>query len=159
MTHGKKITGFMIFFIAFFIGSSAMAEMPGADPKDLWDHITKNSPYTQWNFWDDHKGMIEGRQPHGSLHKVYVNDRAYNSSKVPLEYGAIQVKENYNMAKELKAITVMYKVKGYNPPDGDWFWVKYSPNGMAKPHGKPTGCIDCHGTRANNDFVIVHDIE
>ncbi len=30
---------------------------------------------------------------------------------------------------------------------------------MAKPYGKLQGCIGCHGTRANNDFVIVHDIE
>jgi len=25
--------------------------------------------------------------------------------------------------------TVMYKVEGYNPDAGDWFWVKYSPQG------------------------------
>jgi hypothetical protein len=35
------------------------------------------------------------------------------------------------MAGELKAITVMYKIKDYNPADGDWFWVKYSPDGKA----------------------------
>ena len=159
MVPGKKLTGFVILFIAVFVGTSAMAKMPGADTAELWDYITKTSPYTQWKFWDDHKGMSEGRAPHGPLHKVYVNDKAYNSSSVPLEYGAMEVKENYNKAKELKAITVMYKVKGYNPADGDWFWVKYSPEGMAKPYGKPKGCIGCHGTRANNDFVIVHDIE
>ena len=159
MAHGKKLIGLIIFFIVLFIGTSAVAQMPRAEPAELWDYITKDDPYVQWNFWDDHKGMIEGRQPHGSLHKVYINDKAYNSSKAPLEYGAIQVKENYNKAKELKAITVMYKVKGYNPADGDWFWVKYSPEGMAKPYGKPKGCIGCHGARVNNDFVIVHDIK
>jgi len=159
MTKGKKLTGLVIFLIAIFMGTSAMAEMPGAKPKDLWNYITKESPYTQWKFWDDHQGMIKGRAPHGPFHKVYVNDKAYTSTKPPLNYGAIQVKENYNKAKVLKAITVMYKVKGYNPDDGDWFWVKYSPKGKAKPYGKPSGCIGCHGTRAANDFVTIHEFD
>jgi len=159
MKHGKKITGFVILCLSVFMLTTAMAKMPGADPAELWEYITQTSPYTQWKFWDDHKGMVAGRQPHGSLHKVYVNDKAYGSSTAPLEYGAIQVKENYNKAQKLMAITVMYKVKGYNPGDGDWFWVKYSPTGMAKPYGKPNGCIGCHGAKADNDFVIVHDFK
>ena len=155
----KNITGITIFFVTIFWGTSVFAKMPGADPGELWNYITKTSPYTQWSFWDDHKGMIEGREPHGSLHKVYVNNAAYSSHSVPLKYGAIQVKENYNKNQKLMAITVMYKLKGYNPDDGDWFWAKYSPDGMAKPYGKPSGCIGCHGAKADNDFVIVHDIE
>ncbi|MCF6247765.1 MAG: cytochrome P460 family protein [Desulfobacula sp.] len=155
----KKITGFIILFLAVFIGTSAMAQMPDADPKELWNHITKISPYTQWKFWDDHPGMVKGREPHGSFHKVYVNDQAYGSHSAPLKYGAIQVKENYNKNKKLMALTVMYKVKGYNPDDGDWFWVKYSLSGKAKPYGKPAGCIGCHGGRASNDFVLVHEFE
>ncbi len=133
--------------------------MPGPDPDELWTYITDTSDYTTWDFWPDHKGMLPGRAPHGTQHKVYVNDTALNSSGVPLDYGAIEVKENYNDAGELKAVTVMYKVKGYNPADGDWFWAKYTPAGKAEPFGKPAGCIGCHGTRADNDFVIVHDLE
>ena len=53
----------------------------------------------------------------------------------------------------------MYKIKGYNPNDGDWFWVKYSPDGKADKAGKPKGCIGCHGTRANNDFILVHEFK
>ena len=151
---------FLAVSISFSVSAmSGMKKMPGADPNELWEYITKTSDYTKWDFWPDHKGMLPGRQPHGSQHKVYVNDTALNSSKVPLEYGSIQVKENYNKASELKAITVMYKVKGYNSEDGDWFWAKFTPSGQAKPFGKPNGCIGCHGARANNDFVIVHDIK
>ena len=155
----KKVTGFIILLLAVFIGTSAMAQMPDADPKELWQHITKTSPYTQWKFWDDHKGMIKGRAPHGPLHKVYVNDKTYDSSSAPYEYGAIVVKENYNKKKKLMAITVMYKVKGYNPEVGDWFWAKYTPRGKAKPYGKPKGCVSCHTANAENDFVFVHEFE
>lgn len=157
MTHGKKITGLVIFCLSVFMVTTSLAKMPGADPGELWEYITKTSPYTQWKFWDDHQGMLEGRAPHGPFHKVYVNDKAYSSSAAPLAYGAIEVKENYNKKKKLAAITVMYKVKGYNPKAGDWFWVKYSPEGRARPYGKVKGCIGCHG--ADNDFVTVHEFE
>ncbi|MDY7001625.1 MAG: cytochrome P460 family protein [Thermodesulfobacteriota bacterium] len=135
----------------------AFAEMPGPDPDALWKYITQESPYMKWGFWPDHQDMQPGRAPHGPLHKVYVNDRGLNSPTPPVQYGTIAVKENYGMDKELKAITVMYKVLGYNPGAGDWFWVKYSPKGKADKFGKPSGCVGCHGTRAKNDFMLVHE--
>ena len=149
--------GLLVITACFLASSPASAEMPRRDPASLWNYITKVSPYQQWSFWPDHQGMQPGRAPHGPLHKVYVNDRALNSVRPPVQCGSIEVKENYNKAREIKAITVMYKVYGYNPKDGDWFWAKYTPDGKAKPFGKPAGCIGCHGTRASNDFVLVHE--
>ena len=135
----------------------AFSEMPEPDPATLWHYITKVNPYKEWSFWPDHQGMQPGRAPHGPFHKVYVNERGLNSVRPPVQYGSIQVKENYGKAKELKAITVMYKVHGYNPEAGDWFWAAYTLDGKAKPFGKPAGCIGCHGVRANNDFITVHE--
>jgi len=156
----KKLTGFIIFFFIVFLSSSAMANMPGADPKELWEHISKTSPYTQWKSWDDHQGMQEGSEPHGSFNKVYVNDEAYGSSTAPAQYGSIIVKENYTKKKKLAALTVMYKVKGYNPEGGDWFYVRYKPkNGKAKPYGKPKGCVSCHSANSDNDYIFVHEFE
>jgi hypothetical protein len=150
-----------ILFIAACLGagSAAFADMPGPDPQALWNYITKVSPYQNWSSWPDHPGIQPGRAPHGPLHKVYVNDHALHSAKPPVQYGTIIVKENYSKAKELMAITVMYKIPGYNPNAGDWFWVKYTPAGKAKPFGQPKGCIGCHGTKANNDFIIVHEFK
>ena len=154
------IANFCILFTACFLsGSIAFADMPGADPDNLWNYITKVSPYTKWAFWPDHLGMQPGRAPHGPLHKVYVNEPALKSKTAPVQYGSIEVKENYSPAKELKAITVMYKIKGFNPKDGDWFWVKYTPQGKAEKSGKPKGCIGCHGTRVKNDFILVHEFK
>jgi len=121
----KKVfgMGIIVLAIGLVIGTIAVADMqdPDPNPASLWKYITKTSPYTKWAFWPDPQGMQPGRAPHGPLHKVYVNDRALNSTKPPLQYGSIQVKENYSKGKELKAITVMYKVNGYNPGSGDWF--------------------------------------
>ena len=153
------VASIIVFTVGMVIGSIALAEMPGPDPDALWKYITETSPYTKWSFWSDHQGMQPGRAPHGPLHKVYVNDRAVNSSGPPVQYGSIQVKENYGKDNILKAITVMYKINGYNPNDGDWFWVKYTLEGKADKFGKPKGCIGCHGTRAKNDFILVHDFK
>lgn len=147
-------------FAFTLLAGSALAEgKPGPDAKELWNYITKVDPYTEWGFWPDHEGMQPGRAPHGPKHKVYVNSAGLNSKMPPVACGTIEVKENYSPDEKLMAITVMYKVSGYNPSDGDWFWVKYSPDGTADKAGKPAGCIGCHGTRAANDFILVHEFK
>ena len=151
--------------LVFFIGiltlplMAGQKALPKADPAALWTYITQTSPYKSWKPWPDHKGLQKGRAPHGPFHKVFVNDIALSSPNPPVKYGSIVVKENFNKKKQLKIITVMYKVKGYNPKDGDWFWAKYTLKGVAKPFGKPKGCVGCHGTRANNDFILLHEFK
>ena len=155
----KTIVIMTALIMCFAAWAYAEQKMPKADPDALWTYITKTSPYKLWKFWPDHQGMQPGRAPHGPYHKVYVNDRLYSSSKTPVQNGSIEVKENYNRSKKLKVITVMYKVMGYNPGAGDWFWVKYSPNGRVGKSGKPRGCVGCHSTRAANDFILVHEFK
>ncbi len=148
---------FVLMMSAFAL--RAGAPLPKANPNALWQYITKTNPYKNWKPWPDHKGIQPGRAPHGPFHRVFVNDIALSSTNPPVKYGSIIVKENYNKKKQLKIITVMYKVKGYNPKDGDWFWAKYNLQGKAKPYGKPKGCIGCHGTRAKNDFIVLHEFK
>ena len=142
------------------VGPLNSAEMPGANVQDVWNYITKVSPYHNWGAWPDHQGMQAGRAPHGPFNKVYVNETALKAVNAPpLPYGSIVVKESYSREQKLVAITVMYKVMDYNPKDGNWFWAKYAVNGEPELYGKPGGCIACHGTRARNDFVLVHDFK
>lgn len=145
---------------AFFITvgiATAIAGMPGPDADALWKHMTQENPYTEWSYWPDHTGMRDGMAPHGAKHRVFVNSKALWSESAPLKYGAIVAKENYNAEGKLMAITVMYKIKGYNPEAGDWFWAKFSPDGSVGNSGKPGGCIGCHSQRADNDYILVHD--
>ncbi|MCK5511788.1 MAG: cytochrome P460 family protein, partial [Thermodesulfovibrionia bacterium] len=67
---------------------------------------------------------------------------------------SIIVKENYAPNKKLIAITVMYKVRGYNPKMGDWFWVKYDANFDILAEGKIKDCLNCHSTVKNNDYIF-----
>ncbi len=148
----------MALFIVLFFAHGENTEMPAADAKELWNYITKTSPYSKWEFWDGHEGMQPGNAPHGPYHKVFVNKTLKNASQVPVPYGSIQVKESFDENKQMMALTVMYKIRGYNPSAGDWFWVKYSVQGTAGPFGKVQGCIGCHSAKADNDYIIVHSI-
>ncbi|NIM14569.1 MAG: hypothetical protein GTO45_21320, partial [Candidatus Aminicenantes bacterium] len=98
----------------------------------------------------------KGTEPHGSLLTTYVNERALKSikDKSGMANNSIIVKENYAPNKDLIAVTVMYKVKGYNPEGGDWFWVKYDAKFKTLAEGKVEGCLACHGTVKGNDYIF-----
>lgn len=135
---------------------AAAAPPAGPDATALWQYITQESPYQKWAQWDDFKGLQAGRSPHGDFVAVYVNPAASQPAKLPLAAGALIVKEGYTDDKKLKSLTVMYKVEGYHSAAGDWYWVRYTPQGQAGPEGRPQGCIGCHSSGAANDYVIAH---
>jgi Cytochrome P460 len=126
-------------------------------------HAIYSTPYT-------------GKHPHGAI-----LDAIDGELKVSGNIGAVIVKRNYggdgaskqsvanDPTKYLKAVTVMYKRKGYDPEDGDWFWTKYNPDGtLAKSpegmqlagrvaKGATEGCIACHRAAPGGDFVFNND--
>ncbi|MBI1310071.1 hypothetical protein GC176_02100 [bacterium] len=134
----------------------------------FWDYLV-SAKYMNWapvpGQTDD---ATPGNSPHGAFLKMYLNRTAAGRPK-ELPNGSIVVKENYGPdGKALMAITVMYRSKGFNPQGGDWYWIKYNPNGTvaASPPemgsmplaGKPMGCIKCHGEgAAGNDFAFLND--
>ena len=127
----KFVISISVISICAIVGAIAFAELPAPDPDAFWKYITKESPYTEWSFWPDHQGMQPGRAPHGPLHKVFVNDRGINSTKPPVQYGTIAVKENYSKSKELKGKPTMIIAnnvpgKGVSFIENDYEW-----------HGKP----------------------
>ncbi|KIX12229.1 cytochrome P460 family protein [Dethiosulfatarculus sandiegensis] len=137
----------------------AISPMPGPNSNELWRHITKTDPYQKWGQWPDFKGLRSSNSPHGAYVKVYVNKIGLNIKNLPAAYGTIEVKEGYDGDKKLNNITVQYKVKGYNPDAGDWYWVKYNPKGEAGPAGKPGGCIRCHGADSGRDYILAHEFK
>ncbi len=135
--------------------------MPQAAGGDLRHFITGHQPYTKWAMWPGKSAMSEGTEPHGSFITVYINDVADKSLKMKngLANNSIILKENYSPAKKLAAITVMYKVKGYNPEGGDWFWAKYGPSFEILAEGKVKGCLDCHRKAEGNDYIFTGDVK
>lgn len=133
-----------------------------ASGKALWDYLVKNDYTKKWKMWPGKKALYKGTEPHGALLTTYVNDTALKgikSKKGVLPNGSIVAKENYSPDKKLMAITVMYKVKGYNPEAGDWFWVKYAPDGKIAGEGKMDMCINCHSKKKENDYLFTGSLK
>jgi hypothetical protein len=130
--------------------------LPEANP--FWTYIVETNPYQTWDFWPGYEGMYPGRSPHGAYMKLYANDTAMNAARAGkyMPYGAILVKENYGKDKKnMTALTPMYRVRGYDPDAGDWFWAKYGPDGKVMKAGKVKDCIDCHRVRKANGWLFV----
>lgn len=128
----------------------------------LWERITEETDYKTYSFWPDHDDIQPGQSPHGTYHKIYINktlSEALPSKERVLPEGSIIVKENLDSQKSLDAITVMVKVKDFNPDAGNWFWAKYTPDGEILAEGTPGGCIGCHEGMDKNDYIIVRPID
>jgi hypothetical protein len=135
---------------------SAIKHMPWAAGGDVRFHITIHKPYKNWDKWPGKGEMYPGKEPHGAFLTTYVNEAALDSIKKlnGMADKSIIVKENYDSNKTLMAITVMYKVKDYNKDGGDWFWAKYDPKFNILAEGKVEGCLKCHGSTKDNDYIF-----
>jgi len=168
----KKVYGFMVAGI-LFLGSVVMAYaiheiipsetqivMPGPNAEKLNEYIVRYDPYKAWELWPNKGKLYKGTEPHGSLLTTFVNKEAYYSikKKKSMEDGSIIAKENYTADKKFVALTVMYKIKGYNPEAGDWFWAKYNPDGTVAAAGKVRACIDCHSAKKDNDYIFTGEV-
>lgn len=149
---------FVLALAVTMFSALAMAggDMPPAEGKAFWTYIHNTNPYIKWAMWPGQEGMYEGKSPHGKYVQIFVNKPALEAAKAgkPMPPGAIIVKENYKDKKTLAAITPMYKVKGYNPAGGDWYWTKIAANGKILAEGKLKGCIKCHEAVKPNDWVF-----
>jgi hypothetical protein len=137
-------------------GKTKAASMPEASGAALWEYLQKEDYQKNWKMWPGTKAFYPGKSPHGALLTTYVNHialRAIQEKKGKLPDGSIVAKENYSADKKYLALTVMYKVKGFNPPADDWYWAKYAPDGKIEGEGKIEGCINCHGKKRSNDFI------
>lgn len=143
------------------IPSETQTVLPGPDAQKLYEYIIKSEPYQRWDLWPGKGKLYKGTEPHGALLTTYINSTARHSikGKKGMADGSIIVKENYTADKRFVALTVMYKIKGYNPEAGDWFWAKYKPDGTVEASGKVKGCIDCHGKRKDNDFIMTGPVK
>lgn len=132
------------------------AAMPDTTAASLWAHL-QGADYRAWQLWPGKGELYEGTEPHGMLLTTYVNALALGAlaTGVPtLPAGAIVVKENYMPDRTLAAVTVMYKVPGYAPDAGDWFWAKYLPDNSVEASGRVPMCQACHSANAAADYLL-----
>lgn len=161
----------LLLTVAFIVGcekkemkteSESVAALPAAEARAVIDYITETTPYQNWELWPGKGKLYKGQHPHGAFLTTYVNPaaaKALQQKSGQLPDGAIIVKENYTPEKTLAAVTVMYRKAGFNPSAGDYFWVKYLADGTIEKSGKVDGCINCHGTVKDNDWLFTGPIK
>ncbi len=143
-------------------------QTPAEFQQSFWKHITVTSPYRDWTQWplEQEEEPRSAKEPHGPWIKTYANPIAAKNA-ARLQYGSILVNEEYEDDKTtLKSVSVMYCVKGADPANYDWYWLKYTPDGkvMKAPAdqggkaiaGKVQSCINCH-RKAHADLVFTND--
>ncbi len=122
----------------------------------------QDNPYQQWAQFSDYQGTLPSALPHGPMSRVFINgvvESALEDFDGSLPDGSIIVKENVCTSPEVTeaALTVMWKVAGFDPNNNDWFWANMTPDGQIMAEGKVTACAACHGGARANDFVFVHE--
>ena len=144
------------------------ADLPEAEGAAVMDYVTETDPYTEWGTWPSdewnnfNQNLVSGA-PHGKVVRIYVNETALEAADGfdgELPEGSMIVKENYvgedpENPGELDAVTIMYKVDGFNADANDWFWVKAKPDGsQIDAEGAVDGCIGCHSQSGHEDYVL-----
>ena len=119
---------------------------------ELWAEIDGLDSWSQYEGWE---GIVASSSVHGDFVQIWLNDAALTAITAGEEIpdGAILLKETYNDAEgtELKDITVMKKVDGYNPDGSDWYWAQYLEDGTVQTAGSPDMCTGCHSS--GEDYI------
>lgn len=136
--------------------------LPGPNAGAVHTYITVAKPYTKWDLWPGKGKMYPGTQPHGDYLTTYVNEYGMfdiKKKKGSLSDGTLIVKENYGADKSFTALSVMYKIAGYNRSAGDWFWAKYDKDGKVLASGRAEACIKCHEKKKDNDYIFSDELK
>lgn len=142
---------------AIAIASCASLGTP-EDQQEAGTLLDKMSGYDQWAHFAGHEGIKRGNSPHGKFVRTFVNPEGAKNPSAP-GYGSIIVKENYSSddPASLGAMTVMQRIEGYDPDNGDWFWARYDKKRKLTHSGKVAFCADCHFDAGGDDFVFLND--
>ena len=153
------ITFAVAYAIHELIPAETMVPLPGAYGKAVYKYITKEDSYKRWGYWPGKGKLYKGKHPHGAYLTTYINNNARFSIKAgkPMANGSFIVMKNYTQEKKFAEITVMYKIKGYSPAQGDWFWAQYDKGGNVLKEGKVKGCIECHSAKKANDYIFTSE--
>lgn len=123
---------------------------------ELWSAVSGYDGWAQPPEWPGVQPSVDGT--HGPYVQVWWNTLAEGSANSAAADGSILVKEAYDDdagATDRGTLSVMYKVEGYDPDNGDWFWAQYDSAGTNTLKGSVSGCYGCHGTGDDYRRVLV----
>lgn len=134
------------------------AALPDTTAEAVWSMLTSVGYQDNWTTWPGLGEYYSGNEPHGMLLTTYLNEvalRALESDATSMPVGAVIVKNNFMPDRTLAATTVMVKrPMSYNPDHNGWWWLKRNADGSVDAAGRATGCQNCHGGVADNDYLF-----
>lgn len=145
------------------LAGTTVAASCGADddhmPQELHDLALADDMYKSWTPFPGQTKLAKSGDHSGSFVRSYYNDVAGGaiadwSGSFP--DGAIMVKEQFEDDAGTKPVghTVMWKVEGFDPAHGDWYWASFGPSGEVQRAGSIADCYGCHqATAMTADWV------
>jgi hypothetical protein len=151
---------------------AAGPKMPGASGAEVVEYFTKISPYQTWNLLPISKYPNTIRTEYarngahrffnGKIAKTYYNDigkKALDAGEATMPVGTMIVVPRWDQAPDGSIgdedkpsdIVVMYRIKDYDPANGDWFYLTYK-DGAIGVEGKVEKCQKCHEAVKDKDF-------
>jgi hypothetical protein len=136
--------------------------LPDTTGAAMLQYLNEQGYQEAWELWPGKGELYEGTEPHGMLLTTYLNQaavEALNNKAGSMPDGAIIVKENYMPDGTYDAMTVMYKVPGYNPDHNNWFFTKIGADGAVQAEGRVEGCQACHSAQRENDYIYTGELK
>ncbi len=121
--------------------------------------------------------VYKGASPHGAYLRMFSSYVTVGGVARPIvvkeNFGGPDVTAETATAKPdewLRAVTIMLQREaGYDDDNDNWFWVEFAPDGsvMSNPKGMklsgrvakgmPAGCISCHLSADDGDYLFFND--
>ncbi len=132
----------------------------GLDAVKFYIYLTQDTPYRSWSLWPGRSEFSPGKAPHGRYVTTYVNPAALRSLEngEGMAFGSLLVTENFDADKKPTGLMVKLKIKGYDPPEGDWYWFHYDHHGAALASGRVDSCIICHRSKAGKEDLTIKPV-
>lgn len=138
----------------------------GSEPTDeergeaLWEAIQGWEDWNQVEPWDGIRNSSDCT--HGPYVQITYNDLAADNIGSTQPDGAIIVKRGHDApdgSAPVGFVTVMQKIEGYDPDNGDWFWLRVSDDGTLSDTelGSASFCYGCHSAGGQDYLLTTRD--
>ncbi len=123
---------------------------------DIYRFITAEEPYRQWKKLPPLGKRPEGA-PHGPQATVYANPiaaEALEGGTLPMPADSALLVENRGKDETVVSLEMMIKRPDFFRRHGDWYWLRFAPDGEVLKEGAMGQCIRCHKRRRQSDYVF-----
>lgn len=157
------VAGCVLAGLGLFVVGCAYFGVPTGQDRVEADTLEQEiADYKSWETPDWVDGFTESAHPLPAYVKYYVNDLGMSDIDNP-PAGSIFVKEQFDEDKNFINLTVMKKIKGYDPENNDWYWAITDADREVTNAGKldsswTSSCITCHKKGdGGDDLLFVND--